>query len=303
MAVGSIGVDFDFARYIALRQGAVIEQARGGAVYGYSGERKVRRTLAAARPVTMALEATTRFWRDTARAELLGTSVKVTGEQYPRVYAAARRAGAALGVRVPPVFVAPARGAVKARVLGTEDAHYLVVGAEWADALTEDELTALLGHELAHVQNGHVLYATSLYYLSHSAIFFVRWIVQPAIMALQAWSRRAEITCDRAALVATRDLGATLAALVKVELGIEKGAAFNLEDYLREQDAAVAGTRKGLGRYNELFRSHPYLPKRVAALRLFGRSALYASLTGASPEGKLALKDVDAKVGELISVF
>lgn len=303
MAAGSVGVDFDFARYIAQRQGAAVEQARGGAVYGYVGERKVRRTLAAARPVTMALEATTRFWRDTARAELLGTSVKVTGEQYPRVYEAARRAGAALGVRVPPVFVAPGRGNVKARVLGTDDAHYLVVGATWAEDLTEDELTALIGHELAHVQNGHVLYATALYYLSHSAVFFVRWIVQPAIMTLQAWSRRAEITCDRAALVATRDLATTLAALVKVELGIEKGAAFNLDDYLRDQDAAVAGTRKGLGRYNELFRAHPYLPKRVAALRLFADSALYASLTGQSPEGKLALKDVDAKVGELISIF
>lgn len=299
----TVGVDFDFARYISMRRGAVEEQARGGAVYGFVGERKVRRTLASARPVTMALEATTRFWRDVARAELLGTSVKVTGEQYPRVYEAARRAGAALGVRVPPVFVAPGKGTVKARVLGTDDAPYLVVGAEWADALSEDELTALLGHELAHVQNGHVLYTTALYYLSHSAVFFVRWIVQPAIMTLQAWSRRAEITCDRAALVATRDLGVTLAALVKVELGIERGASFNLDDYLRDQDAAIAGTRKGLGRYTELFRAHPYLPKRVAALRLFADSALYASLTGASPEGKLALKDVDAKVGELISVF
>jgi hypothetical protein len=223
------------------------------------------------------------------------------------VYEAARpaRRRRAADVRVPPVFVAPGRSkGVTARVLGTDDAH--VPGGRRRPGpidLSEDELTALIGHELAHVQNGHVLYATALYYLSHSAVFFVRWIVQPAIMTLQAWSRRAEITCDRAALVATRDLGVTLAALVKVELGVEKGASFNLDDYLRDQDAAVAGTRKGLGRYNELFRAHPYLPKRVAALRLFADSALYASLTGQHPEGKLALKDVDAKVGELISIF
>lgn len=297
----SVGVDFDFARYVAKRRGATEDQARGGAAYAYVGERKVRRALAAARPVTMALEATTRLWRDVARAELLGTSVKVTDTQYPRVFAAARRAGETLGVRVPPVFVAPG-GAVRARVLGTEDAPYLVVGAEWAEALTEDELVAIVGHELAHVQNGHVLYATALYYLSHSAVFFVRWIVQPAIMTLQAWSRRAEITCDRGALLATRDLSTTLAALVKLELGVERGSTFSVEEYLRDAPAPDAG-KQGFGRFAELLRSHPYLPKRIAALRLFADSALYASLTGTDPSGKASTKDVDAKVAELVSVF
>ena len=37
---------------------------------------------------------------------------------------------------------------------------------------------------------------------------------------LQAWSRRAEITCDRAALLSARDLEVTLRALVKTELGL-----------------------------------------------------------------------------------
>ena len=75
------------------------QQAREGAVYAFAGERKFRRTLMIARPVTMALEATTRLWRDVARTELLGTAVKVTDQQYPRVYEAAKAAGAALRVR------------------------------------------------------------------------------------------------------------------------------------------------------------------------------------------------------------
>src|SRR5262249_60688947 len=111
------------------------------------------------------------------------------------------------------------------------------------------ELVAAIAHELAHVQNGHILYTTALHYLSHSAAFFVRWVVQPAIMTLQAWSRRAEVTCDRAALLAVRDLDKTLAALVRLELGLDRGAAFNAEDYLK----AVPDVKKGIGRYAELF--------------------------------------------------
>ena len=100
----SVGVDFDFARWLAHRRGSMEQSAREGAAYAFSGERKFRRALGMARPVTMALEATTRLWRDVARTELLGTAVKVTDQQYPRVWKAARAAGAALRVQVPVVF-------------------------------------------------------------------------------------------------------------------------------------------------------------------------------------------------------
>ncbi len=294
----SVGVDFDFAKWIAIRRGNMEQSAREGAAYAFSGERKFRRTLAMARPVTMALEATTRLWRDVARTELLGTAVKVNDQQYPRVFAAAKRAGAALHVRVPVVFAAPS-SSIRVKVLGTEDSPHLIVNLELAEKLTDDELVAAIGHELGHVQNGHILYATALHYLTSSAAFFVRWVVQPAIMTLQAWSRRAEVTCDRAALLALRDENKTLEALVKLELGLDKNTAFNAEEYLKSQP----DPKKGIGRYAELFRSHPYVPKRVQALRLFAASALYASVTGKDPAGKASLPDVDKQVSDLISVF
>src|SRR5678816_86757 len=86
------------------------------------------------------------------------------------------------------------------------------------------------------------------HYLRHSAAFYVRWVVQPAIMALQAWSRRAEVTCDRAALMAVRDLDKTLQAMIQLELGVDGGAA---EEYLR----TVPDVKRGFGRYAELFLS------------------------------------------------
>jgi Zn-dependent protease with chaperone function len=298
----SVGVDFDFPRWLAARRGAMEQSAREGAAYAFTNERRFRRTLAMARPVTMALEATTRLWRDVARTELLGTAVKVSDGQYPRVYEAAKQAGALLNVRVPAVFAAPS-GSIKVKVLGTEDAPHLIVNLDLAEKLEDYELVAAIAHELAHVQNGHILYTTALHYLNHSAAFFVRWVVQPAIMTLQAWSRRAEVTCDRASLLAVRDLDKTLNAMVRLELGVDKGSAFNAADYLKSVPDLAAAKKSGFGRYAELFRSHPYVPKRVQALRLFANSALYAQITGNDPTGKTSLGDIDKQVAELISVF
>jgi Zn-dependent protease with chaperone function len=294
----SVGVDFDFARWIALRRGSLEQQAREGAAYAFTGERRFRRTLALARPVTMAIEATTRLWRDSARTDVLATAVKVGDPQLARATTAAKTAADALHIRVPAVFVVEAR-ALGIRVLGTDDAPHLILDHALVGKLSDDELIAAIGHELGHVQNGHVLFATALYYLTHSAAFYVRWVVQPAIMTLQAWSRRAEVTCDRAGLLAVKDLDKALAAIVKLELGLDNGSAFNASEYLR----ALPDPKKGLGRWTELFKSHPQVPKRVAALRLFAEGALFASVTGKDPAGKPTSADVDKQVAELISIF
>ena len=294
----STGIDFDFTRWIAARRGSQEQSAREGAVYAFASERKFRRTLGMARPVTMALEATTRLWRDVARNELLGTAVKVTDQQYPRVWQAAKVAGAALHVKPPAIFAAPSSN-IKVKVLGTEDAPHLIVNLELAEKLDDTELVSAIAHELGYIQNNFILYSTALHYLTNQAVFFVRWMIQPAIMTLQAWSRRAEVTGDRASLLAVKDLDKTLTAMVKLELGLDKGSAFNADEYLR----SIPDTKKGIGRYAELFRSHPYVPKRVQALKLFGESALYASITGADAAGKPSLPDIDKQVADLISVF
>ena len=55
----------------------------------------------------------------------------------------------------------------------------------------------------------------------------------------------------------------------------------------------------------ELFRSHPYLPKRVEALRLFARTHYYLKTAGHDPqdgEGQ-SLGWCDAEVKQLVSVL
>jgi hypothetical protein len=56
---------------------------------------------------------------------------------------------------------------------------------------------------------------------------------------------------------------------------------------------------------DELSRTHPYLPKRVAALRMFADTAYFKGLKGdadAAPAGT-SKQECDARVAELLSVF
>lgn len=291
-------VDFDFARYIAHRRGVAHQRARDGAAYSYVGERKVRRAMITARPVSMAIEATTRLWKNAARNELLGTSVRVTDQQMPRAHSALKQACMALNLEVPPLYAASAGSRIRAQTLGTDDDPYVVINSGLIEHLSDVELLAVIGNELGHIQNNHVVYATALHYLTNDSAMFVRWIVQPAILLLQSWSRRAEITCDRAALICTRDLPATLAAIVKMGLGGETNV--NIEEYLRD----LPDTRTGIGRYAELFRSHPYLPKRVQALQVFSGGAYYQRVLGQEVDADApSAEDVDAQVADILKVI
>jgi Zn-dependent protease with chaperone function len=290
-------IDFDLARYVAYRRGMVEQRARDGSAYSYAGERKVRRALSSARPVTLALEATTRLWKGSARDQLLGASLRATDQDYPEVYAAGLAAARILGMTPAPVFVAPATARLEAQALGTDDDAVVVLSRRLVDRLSQPELVAVIGHELGHVQNNHILYATALYYLRNDALFFVRWIVQPAIMTLQAWSRRAEITCDRAALLCARELDVALAAIVKLEMPDADA------DRVRATLDDMPEPRAGVMRYAEYFRSHPHLPKRVQALRVFADGRFFRRFSGDELADGLGAEELDDQVSQILSVF
>ena len=191
-------IDLSFARYVAARKGEASARSREGAAYAYAGDIKVRAALDRIRPVTLAVEATVRLWQSVEKSRMLGTSVKVTGKQFPHIMKLAERCADALRIPVPTVYVSPNIGSLNAHTFGTADDPYIVISAALIDHLSEAELMDVIGHECGHIQNSHVVYMTTLHFLRHAANAFLRWSVKPAVLALNGWARRAEVTCDRA---------------------------------------------------------------------------------------------------------
>ena len=95
------------------------------------------------------------------------------------------------------------------------------------------------------MQNQHVLPATALFYLEHFASRYVRWIVAPALATLRGWSRRAEVTCDRAGLLCTRDVDVSASALQKTGVAAEYVEALRVfaeSEYYRAMLKQPGGT-------------------------------------------------------------
>jgi len=296
-------IDLSFSRYVAARKGEASARSREGAVYAYAGDLKVRNALDRVRPVTLAVEATVRLWQTVEKSRMLGTAVKVTDRQFPKLWKLGVRCAEVLRIPIPTLYVSPNIGSLNAHTFGTTDDPYVVVNAALIDHLSEVELLDVIGHECGHIQNNHVVYMTTLFFLKRAANMFLRWSVRPAVMALNAWARRAEITCDRTGLLCTRDLDASIGCLVKLAIGSRKlYSDINLDEYL----AQLEEVNRGPGRLDELMQTHPYLPKRVAALRLFARTHYYRGLVGAPSDAAqpaLSKEECDAQVADIISII
>jgi Zn-dependent protease with chaperone function len=263
--------------------------------YTYAFDRESRIAFENTKPVMMAVEASVRLFKKLGQHQLLGNAVKVSQRQFPRIHRVTETASGILGITPPQVFVVNSP-TLNAATFGTNDDSFIVVHSALVDHYSEEELLTVIGHECGHVHNSHVAYLTALHYLTYMAGMFVPWILQPALLALRTWSRRAEITCDRAGMLVVKDKQAAERAISKLAVGSAKlYEEFNIEAFLDQHGEAA----EGIGKYMEVFSTHPWLPKRLLSMRVFAESRLYRDAVGEPGEG-LTMSEVDTRVAALL---
>jgi len=293
--VGSL----DFKGFVESRKGQRAGGADGGGhAYAYVSDRNTRLAFEKMKPVELAVSASVRFFKSVGKAELLGHAVKVGPSQFPRVHSLATHCAQTLGIATPTLYIVNSPH-LNAATYGTNDDSFILVHSALVDHFTDEELINVIGHECGHIHNSHVVYLTAMHYLARMAGLFVRWAVAPALVALNGWSRRAEVTCDRAGLLCCKSLDVSTRTLAKLALGSTKlYSELNMDAFLEQYEES----KDSVGRYSELFASHPWLPKRVMALRTFAESELYRKHTSAG-DGGLSMEQVDEKVHEIIKVL
>jgi len=286
--------EFKFDRFIeAVQHGKL---GREGARYAYSADVNMLRSFQRMRPVEYAATALVRTNRELMRGDLLGKGVRIGPRQFPSLYKLISHCAGTLSVGIPHVYVVNSP-VVNAYTFGTDDESFIVLHSALVDTMSEAELLFVLGHETGHIQNKHVVYGTALQVLTSGAQLVLGFLVEPALIALRSWYRSAEITCDRAGLLCSQDIDAGVKSFMKLAVGSSRlFGEMDVEAYLEQLEES----RGSVGRYLEAFSTHPYLPKRIHALRLFAESAIYRESIG--EDGGLDIDAIDTLTDDIVRI-
>lgn len=153
----------------------------------------------------------------------LASSVRVTDQQFSNLHRLFRESCRILDVSEMPELYVAQDPFLNAGAVGV-DQPFIVLNSALIERLDDDEIMALLGHELGHCMSGHVLYKTLLQLLimlsaGISNVPLGATAMTGIILALKEWDRKSELSADRAGLLVAQDPYTYYSLLMKMSGG------------------------------------------------------------------------------------
>ncbi len=208
----------------------------------------------------------------------LSDSVRVSDEQFAHLNAMLRDACYLLDLEKVPAMYVTLDPKPNAMCIGLDE-PIIVLTTGLVELMDEEEMRAVVGHEVGHALSGHSVYRTILLFLTGLALK-VAWIplgsvaITALVTALREWFRKSELSADRAGLLVGQDLQASLRGLMKLAGGNHLHE-MNVDAFLKQADEYEAGgdlRDSVLKILNVLPRSHPFTTIRAAELRRWAAS-------------------------------
>lgn len=248
-----------------------------------------KQALAALEKVPLLPQVTAKFsevWSERfIRVMQTSSSLRVSPKQFPTLYRDYERLAEVLDLRELPTLYLRTSPEINAYAMGVSD-YFIVVTTGLIELMNEDELLGVIAHEMGHVKCQHMLYTTMVTFLTlfGSAVLdrILPGIAQFASMGIQLalleWYRKAEFSCDRAALLATQNLPVVSNMLAKLAgWSSDLPAEFNLDEVKKQaQDYEELDDTSVLNKVVKLAvllqQSHPYPVVRVAEISKWAES-------------------------------
>ncbi len=230
------------------------------------------------------------------RVIFTASAVKVTPKQCPDLYAKLQVVCTTLGVDMPELFVQQ-NPTVNAFTGGVKH-PVIVLHSQLIERLNDEEVLAVIAHEVGHIHAEHVLYLTAARLLELVANAAIAAAPVAALVAqllsltmrsaLLAWARRAELSCDRAALLVTQDPDVIGRTMMKLSGGTFASRVDYDEFLAQARDFQKNYDQKALDRFwadvINAGLTHPFPVWRVAELMSWVESGDYGRLISGAPE-------------------
>jgi Zn-dependent protease with chaperone function len=205
-----------------------------------------------------------------------GNAVRVGAAQFPKLWHLHNEAVTTFDWPTVPELYVSQTPFFNAGAYGI-DKPFIVIHSAAIELLDDDELRVLLSHELGHVMSGHALYRTIaavLALISLGALPTLAGLaVLPIRLAFLEWSRKSELSADRAGLLGAQDFVAAQRVDMKMAGG-GRGEAFagqlNVDAFM-QQAHEYAASGEGLDVVykvlSTLALTHPMHTVRAAELQ------------------------------------
>lgn len=221
---------------------------------------------------------------DSTYGPVVASGVFVNDKNYPEINEIVNECVNKLNIKKPYVIISNSITGLNAMTFGSDEEPYIALSPLLVKTLSRWQLQFVIGHECGHIAMGHMLYHTVV---SVAAVFATSMpIVGPVVdkvgaLPLKAWSRRSEISADRAGLLCCASKQVAQRTLLQLELPFMDASQVDVDEYVKnsEQYRSKGVIRK----LNEFDASHPIVPKRIQALNEFVKSRKYYVSKGWNP--------------------
>ena len=217
--------------------------------------------------------------------ENIATSIRVSDRQLPDLHASLVEACEILDLDVPHLYIKqnPVPNAYTMAIRGQQP--FIVVHTALLDLLNPEEIQAVIAHELGHLKCEHGTYLTlaNLLLMATNLLPWGGLVTQGLQEQMMRWVRSAELTCDRAALLATQDPRIIMSVLMKLTGGSPKLAMqLNLDAFIDQARDYDLASQSDMGRAFRQMQtaqlSHPLPVLRAREVDRWAKSSDYQSL-------------------------
>lgn len=160
---------------------------------------------------------TSNFIERVYNIQYTGSNLKVTKDNYPKIYEYLVEACRILDLQQVPELYITWGYDINACTIGAEN-PIIVLNSGLIDLCDNDEILFIIGHEVGHIKSQHMLY--------HLMAQVINWgidtipggslVASGLQFALYYWSRMSEFTADRAGLMCCQDTDAMTRAFIKM---------------------------------------------------------------------------------------